>query len=233
MATAIAHPAKSSRPAPVLPGLRYDHYFFTSVALLMLVTVFVGFGPTYYWAGVLRSAAQFHYSFARRGFYLLDLLLITQSSLVASGRVDIHRRLGIAGFLLACAMLILGILAATDSLVREAGPVGRDAKFFYIIPLSNILIFAVLTFFAFRARFNPAAHKRLILIATMGLLVASLFSYIFVVLMVAYDLWSTRKVHPATLWAGTFLVSVEQVSPLIGRTVACHSFATWVQTVAR
>jgi hypothetical protein len=251
MATAIAHPAKSSWPAPVLPGLRYDHYFFTSVALLMLVTVFVGFGPTYYWAGVLRAPLpSFIIHLHAAAFICWILLLITQASLVTSGRIDIHRRLGIAGFLLACAMLILGILAATDSLVREAGPVGRDAKFFYIIPLSNILVFAVLTFFAFRTRFNPAAHKRLILIATMGLLVAaiarwpfatvhkrpaiaSLFSYIFLVLMVAYDLWSTRKVHPATLWAGTFLVSVEQVSPLIGRTVAWHSFATWVQTVAR
>jgi FtsH-binding integral membrane protein len=144
-------------------------------------------------------------------------LLITQTALVAAGRVDIHRRLGIAGFLLVCAMVVLGVLAATDSLVGEAGPVGRDPKFFYIIPLSNIFIFAVLTFFAFRARFKPAAHKRLILIATMGLLVAAIArwpfalvhkraavaapcSYIFLVFMVAYDLWSTRKIHRATLW---------------------------------
>ena len=63
--------------------------------------------------------------------------------------------------------------------------------------------------------------------------VAGLFSYIFLALMVAYDLWSTRKVHRATLWAGAFLISVEQAAPLIGRTASWHAFATWVQSVAR
>jgi len=36
------------------------------------------------------------------------LLLLTQTTLVSAGRVDIHRRLGIAGFLLAWAMVVLG-----------------------------------------------------------------------------------------------------------------------------
>jgi hypothetical protein len=251
MATTVVHPVKCVRPAPVFPGRRYDHYFFSGMALLMLLTVFVGFGPTYYWAGVFRAPLPsliIHLHGA--AFTCWILLLITQTSLVAAGHVAIHRRLGLAGFLLACAMLVLGVLAATDSLVRESGSVGRDSKFFYIIPLSNIFIFAVLTFFAFRARFKPDAHKRLILIATLGLLVAAIarwpfalvhkraeiaapFSYIFLVFMVAYDLWSTRKIHRATLWAGAFLISVEQLALPIGRTVAWHAFATWVQSVAR
>lgn len=65
------------------------------------------------------------------------LLLIAQISLVSAGRVDIHRRLGIAGFLLACLMVVLGVWTATAQLARHAGgPVGPiDAKFFYIIPL--------------------------------------------------------------------------------------------------
>ena len=31
---------------------------------------------------------------------------------------------------------------------------------------------------------------------------ATLTSYIFLIILVAYDLWSTRKVHRATIWAG-------------------------------
>jgi len=65
-------------------------------------------------------------------------------------------------------------LAASDALVREAGPAGRDAKFFYIIPLTDMLIFATLILFAFRARSNPSAHKRLILVATVALLIAAI-----------------------------------------------------------
>src|SRR5256886_1986336 len=86
------------------------------------------------------------------------VLLVTQTSLVSAGRVDIHRRLGIAGFLLAFLMVILGILAATDALVRQFPP-GRDPKAFFIIPTTDMVIFATLVFFAFRARSNPPSTQ--------------------------------------------------------------------------
>jgi len=130
------------------------------MALLLLVTVFVGFARTYDLAGMFHAPLPsliIHVHGA--AFYCWILLLVMQTSLVAAGRVDIHRRLGIAGFLLACLMVILGVLAATDSLVRAGGPVGRDPKFFYIIPLTDMLVFSALIFFAFRNRFNPAARK--------------------------------------------------------------------------
>ena len=90
------------------------------MALLLLVTIFIGFAPTYYLAGVFHAPLPsliIHLHGA--AFTCWILLLVTQTSLVAGGRVDIHRRLGIAGFLLACLVVILGVLAATDSLVRR------------------------------------------------------------------------------------------------------------------
>jgi hypothetical protein len=177
-------------------------------------------------------------------------LLVTQTSLVSAGRTDIHRKLGMAGFLLASLMVILGVMAATDSLARAAGPAGRDGKFFYIVPLTDMLIFATLIIFAFRARSNPQAHKRLILVATIGLTIAAiarwpisfvfrdaakaaLLSYVFLIILVAYDLWTSRRVHRATLWAGGFLIVVQQIRIPIGKTVAWHAFASWVQLHAR
>src|SRR5712664_3022834 len=175
MATAVAHPSTPTKLSIGLPGRRYDHLFFSVMALCMLATVFVGFARTYYLAGVFHAPLRsliIHLPGA--SFSCWILLLVTQTSLVAAGRVDIHRRLGIAGFLLACLMVTLGVLAATDSLVREAGPAGRDPKFFYIIPLTDMLIFATLVFFAFRARSNPPTHKRLIFVATTALLIAAI-----------------------------------------------------------
>src|SRR5579864_6556618 len=55
MATALAHPSLSAKSARTLPGRRFDHFFFSGMALLMLATVFVGFAPTYYLAGVFRA----------------------------------------------------------------------------------------------------------------------------------------------------------------------------------
>jgi FtsH-binding integral membrane protein len=123
-------------------------------------------------------------------------------------------------------------------------------KFFYVIPMTAILMFGILMVFAYRNRSNPPAHKRLILIATIALLVAAIarwpfamvykhapaatwFSYLFLLALVAYDLWSIRKVHRATLWAGAFLVIVSQARLPIGQSEAWHAFAGWVQQIAR
>ena len=248
MVTAVARPSSVTQESRAIPGRRYDHLFFSGMSLLMLATVFVGFARTYYLAGVFHAplpSLTIHLHGA--AFTGWILLLVTQTSLVAAGRVDIHRELGIAGFVLACLMVILGLLAATDALVRDSGPPGRDNLFFYIIPLTDMLIFATLIFFAFRARFNAAAHKRFILIGTTALLiaaiarwpmmhrnpiVATLISNIFLIILVGYDLWSTRKIHRATLWAGIFLIVVQQLRIPIGQSAAWHAFAHWVQSVA-
>lgn len=248
MATVAAHAGIPAKVVRDLPGRRYDHVFFSAMALLMLATVFAGFARTYFLAGIFRAplpALIIHVHGA--AFTCWILLLVAQTSLVAAGRVDIHKRLGIAGFFLACLMVILGVWAATNSLGRAAGLSGRDALFFYIIPLTDMLIFATLVFLAFRARTDPPAHKRLIYIATTALLIAAIArwpmirnpilaaccSYIFLLILAAYDLWSTRKVYRATIWASALLIFVQQIRIPIGKTGAWHSFATWVQHLAR
>ena len=92
--------------------------------------------------------------------------------------------------------------------------------------------------------------QSLILIATIALLDAptgrapfdiithrpfldSIFVYAFLLLLIAYDLWSTRKVHRATLWASLFVLVVGQLRVPIGQTAVWHTFATWMQTLAR
>src|SRR5258708_8998598 len=48
MAIAVAHPENPAKPSVGLPGRRYDHLFFSAMALLMLPTVFPGFPPPHY-----------------------------------------------------------------------------------------------------------------------------------------------------------------------------------------
>ena len=98
MATAAEYFRTGARTAN-LPGRRFDHVFFTSMALIMLATVFAGFAHTYYLAGLFRAPLpsriiQIHGAV----FTCWILLLVTQTSLVSGRRVDIHRRLGVAGF---------------------------------------------------------------------------------------------------------------------------------------
>src|SRR5262249_15642435 len=94
-----------------------------------------------------------------------------------------------------------------------------------------MVIFAGLVFFGYRARMNPAAHKRLILLSTIALMDAStgrppfaaitarlhldaVFCWFFLLLLVAYDLWSKGKLHRATIWGGLAMVLVELDRPM-------------------
>jgi hypothetical protein len=106
---------------------------------------------------------------------------------------------------------------------------------------------ATLVFFAFRNRSDPPAHKRLILTGTIALLIAAIARWpfapvyqnpiaaalvlVFLLMLVVYDLWSIRKVHRATLWAGAFLIVVQQIRVPLGKTPAWHAFASWAQPV--
>jgi hypothetical protein len=249
MAT-VAHSPTGVRTSN-LPGRRYDHVFFTSMALVMLVTVFVGFAHTYYLAGLIRAPLPSRIIHIHGAvFSCWILLLVAQTSLVSAGRVDIHRRLGLAGFLLGCLMVVLGVMAATDSLARGAPARSGDPQMFYIVPITDIVVFAIPLYFAYRTRLNPPAHKRYIYIATVALLTPAVarlpFSFVFhkagpvlllteafLFVLVAYDLWSTRRIHRATLWAGALLVLVLQTRVPIGKTAAWHAFAAWVQHLVR
>jgi len=232
---------------------RFESLFFSGMAALILATVFLGFARSYFLAGVFRAPLPNLFVHIHGAvFSLWILLLIAQTSLVAAGRVDLHRRLGLLGFALACLVVTLGLVAATDSLGRHFAPGDRGmaAKAFYAVPLADMLVFSTLIYFAFRERSNPAAHKRLILIATITLLdaafvrwpihaawwdlhVAEMCCYPLLLLLIGYDLWSTGKFQRATLWASVFLVVLQQVRSPIGRSVPWQAFATWMQNLAR
>ena len=234
-----------------LPGRRFDNLFFSISAVLMLLTVFIGFARTYFLAGVFRAhlpSPIIHVHGA--AFSCWILLLVVQTSLVSAHRVDLHRKLGVAGFILACCMVVLGLAASTNALVRNSAPAGLDPRTFYMVPITDILMFATLVAFAFRARRDSASHKRIILLATSGLMIAAfarwpvpilegkilaatLATYIFLVALVVYDLWSTHRIHRATLWAGGFLVIVQNIRIPIAMTHAWLALAGWIQSAAK
>jgi len=228
---------------------RIEHRFFTALAVLILAEVLVGFAHTYFLAGVFWAPLRnllLHVHGAV--FTLWILLFITQTSLVAAGRVDLHRRLGIAGVVLACLVVVLGVLIATQHLVDDGHPgaEGRGSRAFYAVTLSHMLMFATLVGLALRHRLQPALHKRLMLIGTLAIMDAAydrwpvsmpwwddrvtplICTYPVLLLLMGYDWWQTRKVQPVTLWATAFLVLVQQGRGPFGNTALWQRFAGWV-----
>jgi len=97
-------------------GDRFDNLFFSGVAVVILVSVFAGFAHSYYLAGVLKAPLPnllVHIHGAVFSCWIL--LLIVQTSLVAAGRVDVHRRLGMLGFGLACLVLVSPLAFHADA----------------------------------------------------------------------------------------------------------------------
>lgn len=234
-----------------LPGRRYDRQFFMAMVIVLTIVVAIGFAPTYYAAGVFRAPLPspiIHIHGAVFSSWMV--LLLVQTGLVSAKKVQWHRKLGVAGFVLACLMVVMAVLAASDAMRRaKSAPNSEAILEFLIVTFVEAFVFGGLAAWAYALRRNPAAHKRLIVIATAGITGPAFYrwhvSYLyhspyhdhyvtamFLVVLAAYDLWSTRKIHRATLWGGVFQVFMEQVvTRVAGPSAAWHGFAHWVQSL--
>lgn len=232
---------------------RYEHWLFSGIALLALVEVFIGFGPTYYLAGVFSAPLPNALVHVHGAIFTLFLLLfITQTSLVAIGRTDWHRRLGIVAAVVACLLVILGVLVATEDLANHgtSDVSNKMQGVNYAVFLSDILMFTVLMACALRFRSRPVIHKRLALIALLSILDPAydrwpipvswwddrvspiICTYPILLLIMVYDRFSTRTVQPATLWATGLLVAVQQGRNAFGHTAFWQSFSAWIYSRA-
>jgi len=110
------------------PNFRTDDLFFSAMAVSALAVVLIGFARTYFLAGLFRAPLPNGLVHVQAVvFTSWIVLLITQVSLVTVRRVGLHRRLGQLGFVLAGLMVILGVLTASDRLVRDSVHPGADA----------------------------------------------------------------------------------------------------------
>jgi len=239
---AMPHQQIVRRDRPANPA--WDRIFFSAMIVILWATVLFGFAKTYFLAGMARAPLPdrlIHIHGA--AFTLWMVLLVVQEMLIAGKKVRWHKTLGLAGFGLAVAMVVLGLLTATDALRRGHAPPGLTAETFYIVPMSGITIFAVLVYFAYKERFKPGAHKRLILIATIAISNAAVARWPIallqakpplqsvvilglLLLVVAYDLLSLHRVHKTTLWASALVIAVILARVPIGMTPLWQSIAT-------
>jgi hypothetical protein len=227
----------------------YDNLFFSGMAAVALIVVMVGFARTYFLAGLFRAPLPnllVHIHGA--AFTLWIILFITQVSLVTGRRVDLHRRLGLLGFMLAIVLIVLGTVLASDSLARHVTKhpnMAEELRAFYAVPLFDMVLFSTFIYFGYRNRLQPVVHKRLMWFATLSLLdagfdrwpvfdpyslpVVNLICFLpLLLLMIGYDWWSTGKVQRVTIWSAIFLVVVQQMRHPLSHTAAWQSFAAWV-----
>lgn len=215
-------------------------WFFPGMAIVALATVFAGFAPTYYLrppdAPPLPLLTHAH-AFA---FSAWVLVLVTQVSLIAGRRRNLHRRLGVAGGTLAVVMVTLGVAVALAQARREVAA-GRadEALAFLIIPLGGMVSFAVLVACGLAYRARTQIHRRLMLLATLAILPAAIgripgfdspvaITLYFLALLAAAPLyeWLTQgRPHPVSLWGGVAVFAYELGRFMASKTEAWRAIA--------
>lgn len=246
MATASAARTDQS---PVHTAGRHDRLFYGGMAIAMGLTVFAGFASTYYvrfFTGGPKSTltkgpftALVHVHGAL--FTAWVLLFIVQTALVASRRVAVHRRLGVAGAMLAAAMVLAGTFVAIATAARGSAPAGLDPLAFLVIPIFDMVLFATFVTTALALRRDKEAHKRLMLLAYVSIVVAAVarlpgvlplgppvffgLSFLFVVVAGIYDFLSRGRVHKVYLWGGALIVASVPVRLAISGTGAWRALA--------
>lgn len=227
-----------------------ERVFYSSMAILLCGCVYIGFSPTYFQAGVFRAPLPSPILHIHGAVFTLWMLLfVIQAALISARRVKWHRSLGTVAFCLPPIMIVLGVIAAIDALHRgvKIGPLNPAVS--AAIPLIGIVGFAIVIYASWRARRRPDAHKRLILIATSGLVAAAFGRFpwdrigfppaagavtglgILLLILVAYELISTRRIHRSTMWAAPVVFGAVALSVPIGMTPAWHAFAALLNRV--
>lgn len=230
-----------------ITGRRRERLFYLGISLLIAVTVFAGFAPTYFlksYFGAPPLIPLLHLHGLVFSSWIV--LLLTQTTLVAANRTDIHRRLGIVGGVVAATMVVVGTLTAITRASQGAAPPGGPPPLVFLaIPLFDMLVFLILVSAGFYFRRRSDVHKRLMLLATISILAAAIarlpFSILkagppaffgltdlFIVICIVYDLVTRRRVHRATVWGGLLIILSQPLRLVISGTSAWMAFATWL-----
>jgi hypothetical protein len=241
--------ARASAPgsSDAATAARSERRFFSGMAIAFALTVVAGFSRTYYFNGYAAEPFELspllHWHGAAYTAWML--LLVTQTTLIAAKRTNLHRQLGVAGAVLAAAMIGLGTAVAVsrtaDGTIADQGV---PPLLFLAVPLLGMVVFASLLGAALHQRRHGAAHKRLMLLATLELVTAAVsrlplvedwgpvgffgVTDLFVVAIAVYDVATLKRVHPATLWGGLFFVISQPLRLVIGGTPAWLAFAAWL-----
>ena len=149
------------------PGIRLSFYFW--MTLLMAFFVFGGFGMTYWFpmaAGSFPPAPPVVHLHGAVYFCWI-ILLVTQSLLVNTRRIALHRSLGLFGIALATLVIVMGSLITILGASTVVEPVGNHGIFLGITAVTG---FGLLFTLAIRNTRRPDIHRRLILFAMLPIL---------------------------------------------------------------
>jgi hypothetical protein len=216
--------------------------FYTGIVTVLIAVICAGFLPSY----VARLEGREPipgFVHAHAAVYALWLLvMLAQTLLIGSRRVDWHRRVGLAAAVLVVPMLALGYQTAIFGARR--GPPFADSLAFLIVPLGDLVLFASFVGAALLLRHRPEAHKRLMMFAAIGGFAWPAITRIpaiagqplpmfgvlalLVLALPIHDLVTRRRVHVASAVGVVAIVASFALRRSISGSESWHALATWL-----
>jgi hypothetical protein len=215
--------AAAAAARPAAPGA-YDRRFYSGAALAMALIVFAGFAPTFYLRPVFGAPVSLTGLVTITPVVLMHgivftawvLLFVVQTSLVAARNVAMHRRMGVAGAVLAALMVAVGLPTAFAAAARGSAPAGMEPLVFLVVPVFDLVLFIGFVLAAMLRRREKEVHKRLMLLAYTSILPAAVgrlpgvvalgpggifgLAFLPAVAGAVYDKWSRGRVTPIYWW---------------------------------
>lgn len=224
MATHAQIQPASGAEAPSLTAF-IDRWIYVFMAAMLVAVVLVGFIPDSIGKiAAVEAGERPSFPFAMHVHAVLMgswmLLLLTQTTLMATGRRDWHMQLGVLGMVLAPALVLAGVVLVPTNLqsmiaFSEGAPSEVQAQVqgflrymtdIAIIQFRAGICFLLLVFLALRARKRDSGlHKRLIILATIVPIPAALDRMPFLYHSMpespwTVDLWPLFCIAPMFLW---------------------------------
>jgi len=205
-----------------------SRYFYLGMSLALAALVILGFSRTV-------DVGLFHANPPRplllwihgAAFSAWVVVFIAQTALVRVRRVSIHRLLGWFGAVLAAAMVVLGVIIAIvmarfDTVVLQQ----KGAGAFLSVPFADMIIFGSCVALAIYWRKKPEYHRRLMFMASCGLMDAAFgrFDFLFnhnllffavdglIVLGMARDWVVNKRIHEAYVYTLPALMVVQNLA---------------------
>jgi hypothetical protein len=219
------------------------------MALLMAAIAIAGFWRSYFGALFTgHSHAEWIFHLHAAIFMGWIGLVILQSYLAISGRSALHVKVGRFGMAYGAALVVFGLSFSLLLLARKVAEVGPDGtRGGFLTPLTDMVTFALFLGGAWFYRKRPEFHRRFILLATNGIIIAGVgrmfggttsiaigdvIPFLLVWLSplwiaMVYDGIRQRTVHPVYVFGALVLVAV-RYRQLVRETDGWQAISHWL-----
>ncbi len=225
-----------------------ERAFYSTMSVVFLIVVFVGFSRTFFLRPYFQSQRLVPLLILHGSLFSSWIaLFLIQTSLIAVKRTRLHRKLGVAGGVIAALMIIVGAFTGiVRAKLAPAVPGFSSPLVFLTIPLGDVLVFGILVAAALVYRNRIDIHKRLMVISTIALMPAAVARFpgaffeqggplvffgipdLLILPLIIFDIVTRGRPHRATLLGGALLVISHVLRVPIGTSHAWLSFANWI-----